>query len=98
MNKREDAPLFDVRQDQFGKMQDKGFFIRFNNGYEVSVQFGTYNYSDNGQTTAEVGVFNPKGELVKLGEHDDVLGRVTPEKVAELIYEYSLIKKEEVNK
>jgi len=98
MNKREDAPLFDVRQDQLGKMQDKGFFIRFNNGYEVSVQFGTYNYSDNGQTTAEVAVFNPEGGLVKLGEHDDVLGRVTPERVAELIYEYSLIKKEEVTK
>ena len=95
MNRQEDAPLFDIRQEGFGKMQDKGFFIRFNNGYEVSVQFGTYNYSDNGKTTAEVAVFDPKGELVKLGEHDDVLGRVTPERVAELIYEYSLIKKEE---
>jgi hypothetical protein len=95
MNKHEDAPLFDVRQDQLGKMQDKGFFIRFNNGYEVSVQFGTYNYSDNGKTTAEVAVFDPEGGLVKLGEHDEVRGRVTPERVAELIYEYSLIKKEE---
>jgi len=95
MNKREDAPLFDVCQDQLGKMQDKGFFIRFNNGYEVSVQFGTYNYSDNGQTTAEVAVFDPEGDLVKLGEHDEVLGRVPPERVAELIFEYSLIKKEE---
>jgi hypothetical protein len=91
-----DKSAFDVCQASFGKMQDKGFFIRFNNGYEVSVQFGTYNYSDNGETTAEVAVFDPEGGLVKLGEHDEVLGRVTPERVAELIFEYSLIKKEEL--
>ena len=71
-------------------MQDKGFFIRFNNGYEVSVQFGTYNYSDNGQTTAEVAVFDPEGDLVKLAENNDVLGRVSPEKVAELMFDYSM--------
>jgi hypothetical protein len=43
-------------------------------------------------------VFTPDGDLVELGKYDDVLGHVKPERVAELIFEFSMIKKEEVIK
>jgi len=96
-----DKSAFDICQAGAGGMQDKGFFLRFNNGYEISVQFGGYHHCDRGETTAEVAVFNPDGDLVPLlgkfaWQKDDVLGYATPEKVAELIFEYSMIKKEVV--
>ena len=95
-----DKSAFDIGYAKSAKMEDKGFFIRFKNGYEVSVQLGSYNYSDNGQTTAEVAVTDPNGDFVPLvgrfaWQKDDVLGYATPEQVAELIFEYSMIKKEE---
>lgn len=71
----------------------KGFWITFANGYTVSVQFAKppHSYSDGGKTTAEVAVIEPDGHtLVRLREHDDVIGHATPEKVAELMFEYSM--------
>lgn len=71
----------------------KGFWITFANGYTVSVQFAKppHSYSDGGKTTAEVAVIEPDGRtLVHLREHDDVIGHATPEKVAELMFEYSM--------
>jgi hypothetical protein len=85
-----DKSAFDIHQAGEGTMQDKGFFIRFNNGYEVSVQFGAWLHCDGGKATAEVAVFDPEGDLVKLAENNDVLGHVSPEKVAELIFDYSM--------
>ncbi len=73
------------------KMWDKGFFVRFQNGYEVSVQFGSYNGCDQGMTTAEVAVIDPEGDFCHLnGRSPDPLFRVTPEKLAELMFEYSM--------
>jgi len=85
-----DKSAFDIHQAGEGRLQDKGFFLRFNNGYEISVQFGAWLHCDGGKTTAEVAVFDPEGDLVKLAENNDVLGRVSPEKVAELMFDYSM--------
>jgi hypothetical protein len=90
-----DTTAFAIRNEMVGSQTGKGFYIRFGNGYEISVQFGQVNGCDRGKTTAEVAVFDPEGQFVKLGENDDVLYNVTPERVAELIFEYSLIKKED---
>lgn len=70
----------------------KGFWITFANGYTVSVQFAKppHSYSDGGKTTAEVAVIEPDGHtLVRLRENDDVIGHATPERVAEILFEYS---------
>ena len=94
-----DTNAFAIRHEsQDGATSQQGFYIRFANGYQISVQFGAGNYSDWGKTTAEVAVFTPDGDLVELGKYDDVLGHVKPERVAELIFEFSMIKKEEVIK
>ena len=91
-----DKTAFAIRNEVFGNQTAKGFYMRFANGYEISVQFGQVNGCDEGETTAEVAVFEPEGQFVRLGENDDVLFRVTPERVAEMIFEYSMIKKEVV--
>lgn len=75
----------------------KGFQITFDNGYSISVQFGPGNYCENRDLPydapkklnifqskdAEIAVFNPDGEFVRLDEHDDVLGRLSSEEVLE---------------
>lgn len=78
-------------ENQKLKMYDQGFFVRFKNGYEVSVQFGSYNGCDQGKTTAEVAVFDPEGDFCHLnGRSPDPLFRVTPEELAELMFDYSM--------
>lgn len=84
-----DKTAFAIRNEMFGNQTANGFYMRFGNGYEISVQFGQVNGCDQGKTTAEVAVFDPEGQFVQLGENDDVLFNVTPERVAELIFEYS---------
>jgi len=75
----------------------QGFFVRFSNGYGVSIQFAPspLNYCDGGKTTAEVAVIDPSGDFVKLKPHSDTIAHCTPERMAEIIFEYSMIKKEE---
>lgn len=80
----------------------KGFRIKFENGWAVSVQFGPGNYCDNydreigkeeaacgkeGSRTAEVAVINPKGDLIELSNGDTVDGYVTAKRVLELLVE-----------
>jgi hypothetical protein len=84
-----DKTAFAIRNEMVGSQTGKGFYIRFGNGYEISVQFGQVNGCDGGKTTAEVAVFDPEGQFVRLSDDDDVLYNVTPERVAELIFEYS---------
>jgi hypothetical protein len=84
-----DKTAFAIRNEMVGSQTGKGFYIRFGNGYEISVQFGQVNGCDGGKTTAEVAVFDPEGQFVRLSDNDDVLYNVTPERVAELIFEYS---------
>lgn len=64
-----------------------GFHITFDNGYTVSVQFGIGNYSDQGETTAEVAAWSSElGQpWVKLSDHDDVRGHCSPEDVLEIM-------------
>jgi len=58
-----------------------GFHITFKNGYTISVQFGKGNYSDKGETTAEIAAWSPDGEWMRLGEGDTVRGWCTPDEV-----------------
>ena len=58
-----------------------GFHITFKNGYTISVQFGKGNYSDKGETTAEIAAWGPDGEWMKLGEGDTVKGWCAPDEV-----------------
>ena len=76
---------FQINQHSGLDYNTKGFKITFNNGNTVSVQFGSGTYSDDGQTTAEVGAWGPDGEWIKLGKYDDVKGHCTPEEVLEIM-------------
>jgi hypothetical protein len=58
--------------------------MTFENGYTISVQFSKTNYSDGGETTAEVAAWGPDG-WVKLSEHDDVRGWCTPNEILEIM-------------
>ena len=62
-----------------------GFHMTFKNGYTMSVQFGKSNYSDGGETTAEIAAWGPDGEWMKLSEHDDVRGWCSPDDVLEVM-------------
>ena len=64
---------------------NNGFHITFENGYTVSVQFGKVNYSDQGETTAEVAAWDPDGEWVRLSEHDIIKGWCAPNEVLEIM-------------
>lgn len=64
---------------------NNGFHITFENGYTVSVQFGKVNYSNQGETTAEVAAWDPDGEWVRLSEHDTIKGWCTPNEVLEIM-------------
>jgi hypothetical protein len=59
--------------------------MTFKNGYTISVQFGKGNYSDEGETTAEVAAWGPDRKWVKLSEHDDVRGWCSPDDVLDII-------------
>ena len=74
----------------------KGFQMTFENGYTISVQFGPGNYCDNhslewdapqktniSSNTAEIAVFDPDNNFVRIDEHDDVIGHLTAEDVLE---------------
>jgi hypothetical protein len=59
--------------------------MTFKNGYTMSVQFGKNNYSDEGETTAEIASWGPDRKWVKLSEHDDVRGWCSPDDVLEVM-------------
>ena len=79
--------------------ENKGFRMKFDNGFAISVQWGTENYCEHRNLdikstaenpkehnrwesrNAEIAVFNDKG-IVPVGEHDDVIGWLTPNEVA----------------
>lgn len=81
----------------------KGFHIRFENGWSVSVQFGPGNYCDNydmkigwddekagqdGSSNAECALIDPDGNLVHREEWgDSVSNRSTPAEVLALLNE-----------
>ncbi len=76
---------------------NKGFQIKFENGYTVSVQFGPGNYGSNYSLdfianmnkpmtalTAETALIDPEGNFV-VYKDDDVQGHQTPNDVLELL-------------
>ena len=74
---------FEVNFHDGGTMKMKGFKMTFDNGYTISVQFGSGTYSDGGKTTAEVGAWDSNGEWVRLEPNDDVRAYCSPEDVLE---------------
>ena len=84
----------------FVATQNKGFGITFQNGFGVSVQWGTGNYCEKKNlgadgdeemktkrwesTTAEIAVFNDTG-IVPVGKSDDVIGWCSADEVATVI-------------
>lgn len=80
---------------------NKGFHIKFANGYNVSVQWGANNMADNrhldyvgpetpvpASATAEVAVWDKDGKWVQLSPYD-VIGYQTPEQVAAIIADFA---------
>ena len=80
--------------------QNKGFRMKFDNGFEISVQWGTMNYCEKKNLmaeykdemkepiweskSAEIAVFNDEG-MVPIGGDDQVIGWLTPDEVAKVI-------------
>jgi len=74
-----------------------GFQMTFGNGFTISVMFGRYNYSDAGETTAEIAIWDVDGNwyilneednhmsLVKVPEGSDVMGYCTSDQVASIM-------------
>ena len=84
----------------------KGFRMGFENGFEISVQWGPGNYCERKDEdfdkpqeerfwesrTAEIAIFNSKdNSMITLGK-DNVDGWLTPDKVAKVITMVSLAK------
>lgn len=58
----------------------QGFYVTFDNGYSVSTQFGEFNYCTKDGANAEIAIFDPKGNFVRLpGWTDDVIGYQNPQ-------------------
>ena len=80
--------------------QNKGFRMKFDNGFEISVQWGTMNYCEKKNLmaeykdemkepiweskSAEIAVFNEEG-IVPIGGDDQVIGWCSAEEVAKVI-------------
>ena len=74
-----------------------GFHMTFANGCTISIMFGKYSYSDQGETTAEVAVWDKDGNwyllneednhmsLLKVPEYSDVMGHCTSNMVAHIM-------------
>jgi len=79
------------------KMNYDGFTITFTNKNTISVMFGSYTYSDNGETTAEVAAWDKDGlwmvfqnkKWITLESGTEVMPRQTPEQVIEMMSELS---------
>ena len=83
----------------FTATQNKGFRMKFDNGFEISVQWGTENYCEKKSfntdidprkeriwesTSAEIAVFNEEG-IVPIGGDDQVIGWLSSNEVASVI-------------
>ena len=85
----------------FTASRNKGFTMKFNNGFSISVQWGTSNYcsvrdfTTDGDyelkqnhwesITAEIAVFDNNGGFVAIGKDDVVIGWVQADNVAKCI-------------
>ena len=78
-----------------------GFQMTFENQFTISVQFSKHNYSDQGETTAEVAAWNSNGDwMVYNGDNwvvltngdTDVMSHQTTDDVARMISELVKLK------
>lgn len=78
-----------------------GFQMDFANGCTISVQFSKNNYSDQGETTAEVAAWNGNGDWLNWNDIDwivltegetEVMSHQTPDDVAKMISELVKLK------
>jgi hypothetical protein len=78
-----------------------GFQMTFGNQFTISVQFSKHNYSDQGETTAEVAAWNSNGDwMVYNGDNwvvltngdTDVMSHQTTDDVARMISELVKLK------
>ena len=76
---------FQINHHEGSGIKMQGFKMTFNNGYTISIQFGSGNYCDEGETTAEVAVWDSNGDWVRLEPNDDVRGHCSPEEVLEVM-------------
>lgn len=67
----------------FNMPMPKGFHMTFANGNTISVQWKEDNYCDDGQTTAEIAIWNDDGVWINMTEDNTVIGWQTPEQVVE---------------
>ena len=95
------SKAFETHVDK--EMNRDGFQMTFSNGCTISVIFGKYTFSDEGQTTAEVAAWNnasdkwmifqedrlPSDQWIELDNETEVMSRQTAEEVANLIYTLS---------
>ena len=90
---------FRINKDNF----TTGFQMSFNNGVTVSVQFGKLSASDNGETTAEVAIWNndnwfvmdKTNQLIPVESSSDVMPRCTPEEVVWIMDKAKNIKQQD---
>ena len=80
------------------EMNHNGFHLTFANGCTISVMFGKYTYSDEGQTTAEVAAWDKNGDWmvwseekwVTLKEYQtDIMSHVTPDELSRMMISLS---------
>ena len=85
----------------FEATQNKGFRMNFENGFSISVQWGTMNYCEKKNlmaeykdemekniwesVNAEIAVTDPEGEMLAIGEHDTIIGWLSADEVAKII-------------
>jgi hypothetical protein len=78
-----------------------GFQMTFENQFTISVQFSKHNYSDQGETTAEVAAWNSNGDWFYFDDNKwniienkdtDVMSHQTTDDVARMISELVKLK------
>lgn len=83
----------------FTDTENKGVSFTFPNSLTVSIRWGYMNYSDCGDTTAEVAVLSSAGKFVHVPgvEYwgDDILPRMLVRDVADLLHRVGLLTYEE---
>jgi len=81
-----------------------GFQMTFENQFTISVQFSKHNYSDQGETTAEVAAWNSNGDWFYFDDNKwniienkdtDVMSYQTTDDVARMISELVKLKNEQ---
>ena len=85
----------------FVATRNKGYAMTFDNGFTISVQWGSMNYcerrnySDDYKSEmkedfiksadSEIAVIDKDGEMLDIAEHDQVIGWLSPNKVSKVI-------------